>query len=259
MKQKLKTIINSLLKYVNLKVVHRDTLSLNKTSLTYATDNLFTYNNADFLKDKLFAEAYDLAKKVDNNRLLKNLDIQWRLHILCASAYNALKLEGDFVECGVGSGIFSRAIIHYTNFQKTEKKFYLLDTFNGLDSKYSSSKELLKSKSMDYHKSYEEVLQTFKGFNTKIIMGSIPETLSMIDTEKICFLSIDMNAAIPEQAALAFLWNRIVPGGYIIFDDYGYGNQAYIEQKKVHDFFAKSKQQKIFTLPTGQGLLIKTL
>lgn len=42
------------------------------------------------------------------------------------------KLQGDFVECGVNTGAYAIAIINYINFDELDKKFYLLDTFEGL-------------------------------------------------------------------------------------------------------------------------------
>ena len=41
-----------------------------------------------------------------------------------------------------------------------------------------------------------------------------------------------------------------------ILDDYGYGNNQ--EQKWAHDTWAASKQIKILSLPTGQGLIMKS-
>jgi O-methyltransferase len=234
---------------------------LPKSRITYSNDLLYTFHNADFLKDPLFIESYELGKNTDNGTLLKNHDIQWRIHVLCWAASHAMHLDGDFVDCGVHTGIFARAVINYTNFQKSTKRYFLLDTFNGLDEQYSSKEEFKRNILMGYDKEdsdllYEQVVNTFKEFNVKIVKGAVPETLKDVDSDRICYLSIDMNCVTPEVAALEFFWDKMVSGGVIILDDYGYDN-SYNEQKRAHDAFASSKGVQILSLPTCQGLLLK--
>jgi hypothetical protein len=240
--------------------VKGDFYLLPKSQITYSHDLLYTYHNADFLRESLFAKAYALGKKTDKDLLLKDYDIEWRVHVLCWAASNAIKLQGDFVDCGVHTGIYARAVIHYTNFKKTKKKYYLLDTFNGLDEKYSTTEELKRNNKMGYNKRgdiYAEVCETFKDFNVRVIKGAVPTTLPLVKSKKIAYLSIDMNCVKPEFDALNFFWDKMVKGGVIILDDYGYANSTN-DQKKAHDAFALSKGIKILTLPTCQGLIIKT-
>src|ERR1700758_5683091 len=116
----------------NRKINIADYYLLPKKDITYSNDLLFTYHNADFIKDPLFAESYALCKKLGGD-LLNNYDIQWRVHVLCWAASHAAKLEGDFVDCGVYTGFCTRAIVNYVNFKSLNKKYYLMDTFGGLD------------------------------------------------------------------------------------------------------------------------------
>ena len=230
-----------------------------KNKITYSHDLLYTYHNADFMKEKLFIESYNLGKATDEDMLIKNYDIEWRVHVLCWASSQVAHLDGDFVDCGVHTGITARAIINYIDFPNTHKKYYLLDTFTGLDKKYSTDKELERNKSRGYEKRgdiYEKVKETFKKFNVEIIKGAVPETLTRVKTDRVCFLSIDMNCVKPEVDALNYFWDKIVTGGMIILDDYGYANSTN-DQKAAHDEFAKSKGVKILSLPTCQGLIIK--
>jgi len=59
---------------------------------------------------------------------------------LCAvlAADKASRLGGDFVECGVNRGGYSRAVMHFVDFPRLGKTFYLLDTFHGLEDKLIS-------------------------------------------------------------------------------------------------------------------------
>lgn len=234
---------------------------LRKKDITYSNDLLYTYHNADFLKDPLFKESYNFGKETDGGTLLKDYDIEWRIHVLCWAATHACKLDGDFVDCGVHTGIFARAIINYVRFEQTGKTYFLLDTFNGLSEKYCTKNELKRNITMGYENEdgeilYKQVKETFRNFNVKIIRGAVPETLVEVNSEKVAFLSIDMNCVQPEICALDYFWNKMVSGGIIILDDYGYAN-SHNDQKLAHDEFANSKGVQILTLPTCQGLLIK--
>jgi hypothetical protein len=69
-------------------------------------------------------------------------------------------------------------------------------------------------------------------------------------------MHIDMNNAQAEVATLNALYERVVPGGMVIFDDYGW--LVYGQQKEAEDaWLAERHFERILELPTGQGLLIK--
>ena len=106
--------------------------------LTYNTDGLATSNNCDFINEPRFAKAYEAAKATNP---WPDFTLMWRIHIVCWLAENVRHLEGDFVECGVNTGAYARAIIEYINFNSTGKTFFLLDTFQGLDPAYVTEEE----------------------------------------------------------------------------------------------------------------------
>jgi O-methyltransferase len=230
---------------------------LPKSEITYSNDLLYTYHNADFMKEPLFAESYRLCKEIGGD-LLKNYDIQWRIHVLCWAASQAARLEGDFVDCGVNTGFCPRAVIHYTNFNSLNKTYFLMDTFNGMDERYASDTEMDRNKKLGYAEKtglYEQVKKTFAPFKVNIIKGPIPDTLTQFTGNKVCYLSIDMNCVKPEVDALEFFWDKLVSGAPVILDDYGY--PGCIEQKRAHDAFAARKGVNILSLPTCQGLILK--
>ena len=64
-----------------------------------------------------------------------------------------------------------------------------------------------------------------------------------------------MNNTLAEIGVLEFIFDRIVSGGIIILDDFGWS--AYREQQhKEKDFFQK-RNLKVMELPTGQGIVLK--
>lgn len=223
--------------------------------VTYATDSLVTSNNSDFVNEPRFKKAYQAAAATNP---WDGFTLQWRVYIVCWFADYVRHLKGDFVECGVNTGAYARAIIDYIDFPSLPKKFYLLDTFNGLvhTQLNEKEKELGFFKHYDHYIDvYEEVKKTFSDFNVKVIKGMVPDTLPECDATEIAYLSIDMNVVEPEIAAVNYFWDKIVSGGIIMLDDYGFA--PHINQKLAFDQLAKERNVSILSLPTGQGVIFK--
>lgn len=103
---------------------------------------------------------------------------------------------------------------------------------------------------------YSQVVQTFKDFPfVKIIKGMVAGTLTQVASDKVAFLSIDMNCIAPEIAALNYFWDKLLKGGIIVLDDYAYATCDL--QYEAHNAWAAEKGIKILSLPTGQGLIVK--
>ncbi len=222
---------------------------------TYCEDSLLTYGrNLQFLAEPKFYTAYNDAIK---DKLFVSPYIRWRLHVLCWAGSVAARLEGDFVECGVNKGFDSKIIMDYLDFKKLDKTYYLLDTFEGLCEELLTNEEkALGRKGGGYASCIDIVSKVFDECkNVRIIKGRIPDTLPNVDSKKIAFLHIDMNCVVPEIEAMKYFYDKLSKGAIVVFDDYG--QDAYVEQKKAHDLFARSKGVNILTLPTGQGLMIK--
>ncbi|WP_422133035.1 MULTISPECIES: TylF/MycF/NovP-related O-methyltransferase [unclassified Endozoicomonas] len=228
----------------------------------YEQDGLKSIHNCDFLEDPSFINAYERGIAAAG----QDYCWHWRVHIGLWAARSAIKLDGDFVECGVNAGFLSSSIMHDLEWDQHNKIFYLLDTFNGLDERYVSEAEL-KDGILDKNKklikdgfyvtSSKLVKENFSEWeNVHIIEGSIPDTLTKITTNKIAFAHIDLNCAHPEVEALDYLWNKLVTGALVLLDDYAY--YGYRHQKCAIDNFSVEKGFYVATLPTGQGLLIKT-
>jgi O-methyltransferase len=240
-------------------------LALYTTGLCYEADGMRLYGkNVSFLDDERFRRAYqagmDSGHKISRppgSRL--DIRLEWRVHVACWAASHALHLEGDFVECGVNTGIFSLAVCHYTDFNSAGKSFYLFDTFCGIPEEQMLDTErpfrVAENESM-YEECYETARRNFRPFpRARLVRGKVPDTLTRVRIDKVSYLSLDMNIAAPEVAAIEFFWDRLVGGALVVLDDYGWAH--YFEQKKALDAFAARKGVAIATLPTGQGLLLK--
>lgn len=170
-----------------------------------------------------------------------------------------MSLPGDYVECGVSTGITSRAVVEYCSFGNSEKSFYLVDTFSGIPMSQASDEEKALSESKNerhYFDSFSLVQRNFIEYsNVYPVRGTVPDILGALPVEQVAFLHIDMNIAYPEVAALEHFWPLMVPGGIVILDDYG--AQAHVPQKRAIDSWSKQSGANVLLLPTGQGMIVR--
>ena len=143
-------------------------------------------------------------------------------------------------------------------------RYFLYDSFEGFSTKYSSDEDyplnagFLAFANKHYREAgiYERVAARFKPYkNVTVIKGFLPETLDSVCPEKIAFLHVDLNSPAAEVAVLERLFDRVVSGGAIVFDDYGW--KLFEKQKIAEDEFMRKRGYQILELPTGQGLVIK--
>lgn len=221
----------------------------------FEEDGLATRHGTAFLEDPKFQAAYAAGKATGS---WKGAEVRWRTEVACWAAHHCAKIPGDFVECGVNRGGLARSIIEYLGPGSFEgRSFYLVDTFNGLvESQISAEDKAAGRRAGGYEECYDTVVSTFRPFPfVKIVRGIIPDILPAVKTERVAFMSIDMNCVPPEIAAAEAFWPRLSTGAAIVLDDYNY--VGYEPQRRAFDEFAKSRGVSVLPLPTGQGLLLK--
>ena len=220
---------------------------------SFMGDGMATTLYVPFMHDDKFQSAYeDAISSIDKETadLMRNQDIRWRAHIVTWAAKQAIKIDGDFVECGVWWGILSKVICNYTNFEQFKnKKFYLIDNWGNpekgnFDLKTKNNKDILA-----------KVKERFEKYpNVNFIRGNVPEILQEVPVKKIAYLSLDMNGSIAERATLERYYDIITPGGIIYFDDYGWG---YPKLRKTVDEFFKDKPETLLHFPSGNSITVK--
>ena len=221
----------------------------------YCQDGLFTQHCATFMKDDHFLEAYAAGEATGS---WSGAAVHWRVHIACWLAERASHLEGDLIECGVNRGGIARAIVAYLGAGLKEKHFYLLDTYEGIPESILSEQESRHQSVFKkvYTECLQEIMNTFSPFpEVMIVKGLVPNTFGMVNSNKFCFVHIDMNNAQSEIAAAEYLWPRLTAGGFMLLDDYGW--QINIDQRIAFNQFAHERGLTVLALPTGQGLLMK--
>lgn len=221
----------------------------------YNEDGLVSAHHPSFEDNGRFTAAYAMGRATGS---WPHGDLRWRAHVVCWAAARGAQLPGDFVECGVNRGGYALTAIHFIEFPALDKRFFLLDTFEGLvASQLDEDERVAGLRGGGYTPCHEAVLRTFAPYGDKvrIIKGVVPDTLPQVDADRIAFLSIDMNAREPEIATAEYFWDRLVPGAAMVLDDYGWRKHA--AQRLAFDEFARRRDVPLLALPTGQGLILK--
>ena len=91
--------------------------------------------------------------------------------------------------------------------------------------------------------------------NITFLPGLFSDNFQHIEGEQFCFSHVDSDLYASVKECCEFLYPRVVRGGILLFDDYGFadcpGAKLAIDQ-----FFANKPEQPVY-LPTGQCFVIK--
>jgi len=192
-----------------------------------------------------------------------NIDtLKWRHWIVSYSIRHAIEFTQsfnyNFVECGVGDGVTTFfALREIKKNKKTSENFtmHLYDSWSGMKQENLLKKELTnigRYSNLDI----ELTKKNLKEFQENLVFhqGHIPKTFSIPpkSPEKIIYLHIDLNSAIPTKAVLEFFFPKLIEGGIILFDDYGW--DGYEDTKQIIDEFFSQKSGMVLKLPTGQAI-----
>jgi O-methyltransferase len=177
-----------------------------------------------------------------------------RVSVLYSLFSDCLHLDGEYWECGVYKGGTAGMFAHLLKDYKYGEALRLFDTFTGLP-----DADLEKDEGswigMFKDTSAEAVTSKIKNIYplASIYEGYIPDTFLGLENSKIAFAHIDTDMYKSYIDCLEFIYPRVVKGGIIVFDDYGYCPGAY---KAVTEFF-EDKSEKVNVLETIQAFVIK--
>jgi O-methyltransferase len=249
-------------KFVNNVV---DALANHHLSVSWGDRLLTLDKTAGFRDDPNFERAFAAIRGSHQYDQYNGPDsIAWRLNTLVWAGRCALGAGGEFVECGTFKGDMAWVVLE-TLGAKHIPRFWLFDSFDGFSPSYSTTEDypdnpgFLEFANKIYRQSglYEYVRDRFAPHpNVTVVRGFLPELLDTTMPREIGFLHVDLNSPRAEIAVLERLFDRVVPGGVIVFDDYGW--KMFRRQKEAEDVFMASRGYNILELPTGQGLVVKS-
>lgn len=231
-------------------------------------DRLLTLDkSAGFLDDPAFAAAFARMRGAhEYDQYASPHTIAWRLHTLVWAARVALALpEGDFVECGVFKGDMAWVVNEVSALAASGRQFHLYDSFEGFDPAQTSDRDFPELPNFfAFANAVYSAAGLWDGVQARFAAmphihlhkGFLPGTLDHEGAPaRIAYLHIDLNVASVEIACLERLFDRVVPGGVVIFDDYGW--KPFRLQKEAEDTFFAARGYAVLELPTGQGLVLK--
>jgi O-methyltransferase len=178
-----------------------------------------------------------------------------RCYVLQTLLKQAFHLDGDVWECGVYKGGTAAMMAAMIQEQCPSKRLYLFDTFEGMPE---------TDPDKDWHKrgdfadtSLESVLE-FVGRPEVCVFrqGFIPATFAGLESNRIAMAHIDVDIYRSILDSLDFIWPRLSPGGFVVFDDYGFPSCPGALQA-VDEFFARKPCEPL-CLPTGQAVVFKS-
>jgi O-methyltransferase len=179
-----------------------------------------TSSYSPWIDDKDFQEVYEIVKP------FTLIDV-YRVYELWTMIGEVLKLneKGALLEVGVWRGGSSGILARRLELLGSSELLYVADTFSGV----------VKSSELDTHYNdgehsdtdigiVEELLyKDLKLKNVKILQGIFPEgTEHMIPQgTRFCFCHIDVDVYKSTEGIFNWVWDRLVVGGVVVFDDYG--------------------------------------
>jgi O-methyltransferase len=169
------------------------------------------------------------------------------------------QLPGDIVECGVWNG-GSAAIMGVASMEDTlEKKtrgIWLFDSFEGLPPPGDQDGDLERQAYFPgWNKGNVELVQEVFGKfgypseNLKIVPGWFNETIIREPIEKIAILHIDADWYESVKTVLELLYPRVVPGGFVVLDDYGLWPGC---QRAVLEYFSEHEISEMIIREVGK-------
>ena len=99
------------------------------------------------------------------------------------------------------------------------------------------------------------VSSALQGFDARLYKGWIPERFIDVSDRCFCFVHIDVDLYKPTLDSLQFFYPRMVRGGVIVCDDYGFVTCPGARQ--AFDEFLIGKMERVVEAPTGQAFIVK--
>jgi O-methyltransferase len=182
-----------------------------------------------------------------------------RKYTLYSIAKSLNYLEGDIAECGVFHGGSSFLMLSAS--AGTSKKLFGFDSFEGLSvpspEDVIESAETFEWKAGDMSYQEEIALENLAVFSDRVFLyrGWIPSRFDCVNDANFCLVHIDVDLYEPTRESLEFFYGRLVTGGMIICDDYGFQTCPGAKQA-MDDFVSENGLASVIHLPTGQGIII---
>jgi O-methyltransferase len=166
-------------------------------------------------------------------------------------------LDGCLIEVGVWRGGTGALIAYQARRARIASPVYLCDTFTGIVKASDRDPHYSGGEHADASREHVQRLLTRHDLTNAVLLEGIfpDDTASQIPEERVRFCHIDVDVYQSARDVLEWVWPRLVPGGAIVFDDYGFATTPGVtrlvdEQRPVDDRFVVHNLN-------GHGIIVK--
>ena len=168
-------------------------------------------------------------------------------------AREALKRDGWVLECGVYRGGTALLLAELSGGGRAAQRLHPFDTFEGMpvsDPRYDAYEVgSFQDTSLD------AVQQLLAGHDARFHAGRIPDTFVDLPAGEVAFAHVDVDQYESVAACIEAIYPRLVQGGVILFDDYGFPG-CYGARVAVDEYLAGRRERPI-VYRTGQAIVQK--
>jgi O-methyltransferase len=193
-----------------------------------------------------------------------------KLHALISAVRYVARhrIPGDIVECGVWRGGSMHAVARTLDLSGDHTRdLYLYDTFEGMteptdkDLRFDGKSAAVQLATQDREKSmvwaYASLEDVTEGFadvpypseRIHFVKGPVEETIPGTLPEQIAILRLDTDWYESTAHELKHMYDRLVPGGVLMLDDYGWWQGS----RLATDEFLERTGEKLLLLRMGSG------
>lgn len=238
-------------------------LSIIKKDVNYFLHNHDLILQTDLLKacNEVYADALSKTDSINYDNFSKRIR-HYTIYQLINSILKKDKGNSSIAECGCWLGQSSYIIAKAIKNNGFKNMFYIFDSFEGLSSysiydKKEDKSDVIEKTRKFFAFDFHLVKNNLKEFDfINYLKGWIPSRFNELSEKNFCFVNIDVDLYEPIRDSLEFFFPRLVAGGCIFLDDYGF-NQFPGASKAIDDFIKLNKPSYFVAIPTGGAYLIK--
>lgn len=171
--------------------------------------------------DVLIDDGTQDVKAITAGRTLVSED---RLRLIRDNVRAVQHLPGDMAELGCYRGGTSKLIA----VTAPGKLLHIFDGFEiGIP---EDDEEHIGHRAGEFANPLEDVRGFLAGHNVRLYPGRFPDTATGLDDVRLCFVHLDFDTYQSTRDALVWLWPKMVPGGVVLLDDYGWHRTPGVER-----------------------------
>ena len=206
---------------------------------------------APWIADHAFREVYE---RIRANTLVDEL----RCYELWQLVTQAAKLNaGALLEVGVWRGGTGALIATAARRSDVTNDVYLCDTFTGVVKASSLDPAYRGGEHGDTSRAVVESLISGLGLSgVRILTGIFPDdTGRLVQADRFRFAHIDVDVYESARSVTEWLWPRLIQGGMIVYDDYGFATCPGVTQ--AVDEQRGKKGRLVFHNLNGHAVVVK--